>query len=199
MVHPFADERRRCTRVLDPKGITGWSEQIKWNPVRGCEDLDEAMERGKALATGGKVVQSGTGNLEFFTNMAASVIAAWLDAAAMRKTTRCGTFCGRPSDFEDPEPHELLETRGPRCNFGRVAGSIRGLTQSRSDQTVGSLSMTISETLAPLRSPKVLDLLCPAADDEQFDVYDYLRSRKTLYVLSKSGGGAIAPEWGWIC
>ena len=178
--------------VFDPKGITGWSEQVKWNPVGGCEDLDEAMERGKALATGGKIVQSGSGNLEFFTNMAASVIAAWLHAAAVREDGSMRDVLRWASDFEDPEPFELLNTSADAVSAG-WPDQLRGLTQSKSDQTVGSLSMTISETLAPLRSPKVLDLLCPSAEDEQFDVYDYLRSRKTLYVLSKSGGGAIAP------
>lgn len=180
--------------VFDPKGITGWSDQIKWNPVEGCEDLDEAMERGKALATGGKIVQtgSGSGNLEFFTNMAATVLASWLHAAAMADDGSMRDVLRWASNFEDDEPFELLNASSDAVSAG-WPDQFRSLTQSSSDQTVGSLKMTIAETLAPLRSPAVLEQLCPGPDDEQFDVYEYLKSRKTLYVLSKTGGAAIAP------
>lgn len=178
--------------VFDPKGITGWPEQIKWNPVGGCDDLEEAMERGKALATGGKVIHQGAGNLEFFTNMAAAVIAAWLHAAAVREEGSMRDVLRWASDFEDPEPYEVLNTSEEAVAAG-WPDQLRSLTRSESEQTVGSLKMTVAETFAPLRSPKVLELLCPSADEDQFDVYAFLRSRKTLYVMSKSGGGAIAP------
>lgn len=92
------------------------------------------------------------------------------------------------SDFEDPEAYEILTTSEDAVAAG-WPDQLRSVTQSKSDQTVGSLMMTLSETLMPLRSPKVLEMLCPAPGEKQFDVYEFLRSRKTLYVLSKSGEG----------
>lgn len=178
--------------VFDPKGITGWPEQTKWNPVTGCEDLDEAMERGKALATGGRVLQSGSGNIEFFTNLAASTLAAWLHAAAVREGGSMRDVLRWASDFSNDEAYDILTTSEDAVAAG-WPDQLRSMTQSKSDQTVGSLMMTLSETLMPLRSPKVLEMLCPSPDEQQFDIYEFLRSRKTLYVLSKSGGGAIAP------
>ena len=133
------------------------------------------MERGKALATGGRVLQSGSGNIEFFTNLAASTLAAWLHAAAVREGGSMRDVLRWASDFSNDEAYDILTTSEDAVAAG-WPDQLRSMTQSKSDQTVGSLLMTLSETLMPLRSPKVLEMLCPSPDEQQFDIYEFLRS-----------------------
>jgi type IV secretion system protein VirD4 len=210
-----ATQRARVGQVLvlDTGGITGWpdADALRWNPVKGCTDPDEALERGRAWAAGdpGK---SGGKNSEWFNARAGEVLAYFLHAAAlkggsMRDVVRWA------ADFDDDEPITLLRGGGPTPVPGAEDGDapvkgaarkvldvdtsgwadlLKARTQSRAGETTDSLRMTLSGLLAPLTSPRVLALLCPP-DGEEFDVVDFLSGRNTLYLLSGKGSGNVAP------
>lgn len=90
--------------VFDPKGITGWPDQTKWNPVGGCEDLDEAMERGKALATGVGLCSQGQ---ETSNSSPTLLLRRWLRGCMRQRcarAVRCATCCGGPVILKIPRP-----------------------------------------------------------------------------------------------
>ena len=198
--------------VLDTGGITGWPDQLRWNPVKGCADPDEALERGRAWAAGdpGK---SGGKNGEWFSARAGEVLAYFLHAAAIKPGGSMRDVVRWAADFDDDEPVALLRA-GVRAPIDEAdddaaavsvatpkaddldtsgwADLLQARTQSRAGETTDSLRMTLSGLLAPLTSPRVLALLCPP-EGEEFDVVDFLTGRNTLYLLSGKGSGNVAP------
>lgn len=199
-------------RVLDTAGVTGWPDELRWNPVKGCTDPDEALERGRAWAAGdpGK---AGGKNSEWFNARAGEVLAYLLHAAALKPGGTMRDVMRWATDFDDDEPVELLRNGGPALfkdpddiatEVGAVgqefvnadtsgwADLLKARTQSRAGETTDSLRMTLSGLLAPLTSPRVLALLCPP-DGQEFNVTDFLNSRGTLYLLSGKGAGNVAP------
>ena len=199
--------------VLDTGGITGWPDELRWNPVKGCTDPDEALERGRAWAAGdpGK---SGGKNSEWFNARAGEVLAYFLHAAALKPGGSMRDVVRWAADFDDDEPITLLRGGGPApvasadqdddaavtaatlktvdLDTSGWADLLKARTQSRAGETTDSLRMTLSGLLAPLTSPKVLTLLCPPEGDE-FDVTAYLSGRNTIYLLSGKGSGNVAP------
>lgn len=179
--------------TFDPVGLAGLKEQIRYSPPAGCEeDLDEALKRGAALASGGRKVGSSSGNMEFFDDNAGTVLSMYLHAAARKPGGTMRDVFRWTSDFNDETPMRILNESELAVSVG-WPDTLAGLTRSGADQTVGSLQMTLLRTLRPLMSPKVMELVCPEKGETTFDVDAFLNSTGTLYVLSETGPGSVAP------
>ncbi|UTT61322.1 type IV secretory system conjugative DNA transfer family protein [Cellulosimicrobium cellulans] len=209
--------------VLDFSGITGWPEGFQWDPVVGCADPEEALERGRAWASADPGKGRG-GNAEWFSARAGEVLAYLLHAAALKPGGNVLDVVRWAADFTDNEPITVLRDQGtstldadPReavaadavaaedvepvtmADFGTHtwADLLQARTQSGADDTSGSLQMTLSGVLAPLTSPKVLQAMCPGTDKDGkskgFDVEAFLDGRNTLYLLSGKGSANVAP------
>jgi len=176
--------------AMDPSDVAGWPHPLRWNPVLGCLDPDEALERGRAWAAGdpGKV---GGKNSEWFNARAGEVLAYLLHAAALKPEGSMRDVMRWSADFADDEPVRLL-TDSPHAEQVGWADLLKARTQSRAGETTDSLRMTLSGLLAPLTSPRVLEAVCPPAGEE-FDVEDFLSGPNTLYLLSGHGAGNVAP------
>lgn len=178
--------------AFDPSGVAGLQEWIRWSPVHGCEeDLDEALKRGAALASGGRAMES-TGNMQFFDDLAGMMMAAYLHAAARKNGGSMRDVMRWASDFANKEPFRIL-SESPLAVSAGWPEMLSGNTTSKADQTVGSLKMTLLRSLRPLQSPKVMELVCPDRSEPTFDVDAFLNSTGTLYVLSETGQGSVAP------
>ena len=204
--------------VLDFTGLTGWPEGFQWDPVKGCADPEEALERGRAWASADPGKGRG-GNAEWFSARAGEVLAYLLHAAALKPCGNVLDVVRWAADFSDNEPITVLRDQGtstldadPReviagedvaaedaepvtmADFGTHtwADLLQARTQSGADDTSGSLQMTLSGVLAPLTSPKVLQAMCPPKG-KGFDVEAFLDGRNTLYLLSGKGSANVAP------
>lgn len=177
---------------FDPSGVAGLQEWIRWSPVHGCEeDLDEALKRGAALASGGRAMEN-TGNMQFFDDLAGMMLSMYLHAAARKSNGSMRDVMRWASDFADREPLRLLND-SPLAVSAGWPDLLRGNTDSKAEQTVGSLKMTLMRTLRPLQSPRVMELVCPDRSEATFDVDAFLNSTGTLYVLSETDQGSVAP------
>ena len=67
--------------AFDLEQITGWPHQVLWNPVRGCQDENEALARGKAWARA--TSRGNVKNGDWFADQAAAVLGRLLHAAAL--------------------------------------------------------------------------------------------------------------------
>ena len=104
-----ATRRRAVGRTLafDPQGIAGWPEVLRWDPVAGCQDPEEALDRGKAWAAGGDS-KSGGGNVHWFNERAGEVLGYLLHAAAVKAGGSMRDVLAWASNFDDDEPANLL-------------------------------------------------------------------------------------------
>ncbi|MCL3863031.1 TraM recognition domain-containing protein [Actinotalea sp. K2] len=177
-------------QAMDPAEVAGWPDRLRWNPVRGCQDPDEALERGRAWAAGDPG-RSGGKNSEWFNARAGEVLAYFLHAAALKPGGSMRDVMRWAADFEDEEPIRLL-TESPYAEQVGWADLLKARTRSRAGETTDSLRMTLSGLLAPLTSPRVLEAVCPVAEDE-FDVAQFLSGPNTIYLLSGRGAGNVAP------
>lgn len=176
-------------RAFDLMDVAHWPDQVRWDPVAGCEDPEEAMRRGKAWAAGGAT--DGARGAQFFNERAGEVLGYYLHAAAVKAGGSLREVVRWGKNFEDEEPLLLLESSGA-VRDAQWAGALRTLTQSGAGETVGSLAMTLAGLLSPLQSPRVLELLCPGPGD-RLNVRDFLGGRNTLYLMSGSGESPLNP------
>lgn len=97
--------------VLDFSGITGWPEGFQWDPVAGCADPEEALERGRAWASADPGKGRG-GNAEWFSARAGEVLAYLLHAAALKPNGSVLDVVRWAADFTDNEPITVLRDQG---------------------------------------------------------------------------------------
>lgn len=186
-----ARQRRGDVVAFDPMNIANWPHTPKWDPIAGCEDPEEALDRAKAWAAGASKGGAGAGNAAWFQERAAEVLAYYMHAAAVKDGGNLRDVVAWAGDFSKPEPFNLLDTSPVVKNAG-WSDQLRSRIQSGAPETIGSLQMTLSGLLAPLASPRTLEQLCPPVGD-RFDITTFLSGANTLYLLTGKGGLTVAP------
>ena len=172
--------------AFDLEQITGWPHQVLWNPVRGCQDENEALARGKAWARA--TSRGNVKNGDWFADQAAAVLGRLLHAAALEgKDLR--DVMRWASDFTDAEPVEILRRNGATESF---ITRLVDLRSSRAGEAVDGIKMTLQGLFEPLASSRVLSLLVPG-DRTAFDAQDFLAGRNTLYVIADGDASPLAP------
>ncbi|MEU4806412.1 TraM recognition domain-containing protein [Actinosynnema sp. NPDC023587] len=172
--------------VFDPENVTGWPEPMRWNPVKGCQDPEEAIRRARELVAARPM--DGASNVGFFTDSAARVLRAWLHAAALSGKTMRDVLVWA-SRWTDDEPAAILRQSPTSAHWAHI---LRDLTTNTAGEMLGGIAQTLNLVLDPLNSPRLLDACSPRAGRE-FDVDVFLRSRGTLYIISEGGVGSAGP------
>lgn len=187
----LARARKGPVGVFDPEDVAEMpvSQQVRWDPVAGCQDPDVAIARGRAWAAAAPM--KGTTNGDWFADRAATILASLLHAAALdgRTMRDVARWAARLTTSEEPV---TILTHHPAAEPG-WAQKLAGQIHSRSDTTAGSIETTLSGLLDPLASPRVMDSVCPGPGDVVLDVARLFRGRGTLYLLSRGGDGSAAP------
>ncbi|SDD86628.1 type IV secretory system conjugative DNA transfer family protein [Glycomyces harbinensis] len=175
-------ELRRDTgpvAVLDVSD-TEWPYPLRWSPVAGCEDYDQARRRANVMVTVGRSGGDST-NAGYFHNNAVNLLAGWLHIAALEGRTM-DDVVRWAMDPGDNEPIELL-----RANPGTVpgvAGNLFSLYNGNPDSR-GDLFNTVQTAVTPLLSAKAKRLFsCHPADS--IDIEQFLRESGTMYLLAPS-------------
>jgi type IV secretion system protein VirD4 len=79
---PREQSTGRPTLVFDPLGYCNWSGNIRWSPIRGCEQPEVAMRRADGLIDGAKL-DAGVSNGGFFKAAGSILIRLALHACAL--------------------------------------------------------------------------------------------------------------------
>lgn len=172
--------------VFDLQDMTNWPGQVRWSPVDGCEDPDEALARGKAWA--GAQPMNGVKGGDWFNSKASAILGRYLHAAALDGKTMLDVLRWA-NDFTNTEPLEILQKKSRGHGF---AERLEALTTSRAGETVDSIQETLAGLLEPLSSPKAMHTLTPAPG-QGFDVETFLNSNGTLYLLADGETSPVAP------
>ncbi len=179
--------------VFDPQRLTaGLTDSrdvgVRWSPIRGCEDPLTAMIRATGLASSTGLSAGGTESGGFWEGRARATIQALLHAAALDRLPTRVLFEWSLSATAAMDAVGILASHGGAA-LG-WADSLHGMINS-DPRTRDSIWMAVSQAMASLADPKVLDAVSPSPGDE-FDPTTFLANNGTLYLLATGAGAGAA-------
>ena len=166
--------------------LQGLCRALRWSPLLGCEDPDTALRRATAWAEAQPM--DGVQNQSWWTGRAAAVLARLMHAAALEglDVIAVQRWATNPSDAQ---PRTILQDKGP----AGWAGMLEQLGRSGSNETSGSVVMSVNAILSCLDSPRVVATMTPPAE-EHFDIAKFIAAPNTLYLLaSEKAGRTVGP------
>jgi type IV secretory pathway TraG/TraD family ATPase VirD4 len=172
--------------TFDPQGIVHAGQTWWWNPVGVVRDVATANRLATHFI---QEVRGERGDKDFWTSAALDLLTSLLLAAARagRDITEVDAWL---NDTSNPEPVDILATAGDRS----AAASLRGRQQGAPDTREG-IYETARTAVQCLRDDTIMQWVTPggASPRDALDVEAFVRSRDTMYLLSKDGAGAAAP------
>ena len=188
-----ATQTDKTVWVFDPQQIVFAPRTWWWNPLRAVASVEEAHR----LA--GHFVQEvrGTRTKDFWTSAAHDLLTGLLLAAADSGKDLHDVYAWL-NDPTTPEPADLLREHGRVA----AAASLRG-RQLGAAETRDGVYETARTAAQCLRDETIMAWVTPSGGSagsgpdgvplDELDVGDFVRSRQTLYLLSRDGAGAAAP------
>lgn len=181
--------------VFDPQHLTVGLPavhgcDVRWSPIRGCEQPLTAMIRASGLASSTGLSSGGTESGGFWEGKARAALQALLHAAALEKLPTRALFEWSLSPSAAADAVGILASH-PQAAAG-WSDSLDGMISS-DPRTRDSIWMAVAQALACLADPAVLDAVSPETG-EAFDPRDFLTQNGTLYLLATgAGAGASWP------
>ncbi|GAB3862675.1 hypothetical protein GCM10028801_28640 [Nocardioides maradonensis] len=181
--------------VFDPQnlasGLPGVSGSgVRWSPIRGCERPLTAMIRAAGLAATTGLSSGGVESGGFWEGKARTALQSLLHAAAIDGLSTRTLFDWSLSPAAATDAVGILASRSQAA--AGWSDALDGMINA-DPRTRDSIWMAVSQALASLADPDVLDAVSPAAD-EAFDPVAFLRQNGTLYLLATgAGAGASWP------
>ncbi|MDF1605899.1 type IV secretory system conjugative DNA transfer family protein [Nocardioides sp. YIM 152315] len=188
-----ARRARGPVAVFDPQRLTAGlgaveGAAVRWSPIRGCEDPLTAMIRATGLASSTGLTAGGTDSGGFWEGRARAAIQALLHAAALDRPPTRVLFEWSLSATAAMDAVGILAS-----HTGAAPGwadSLRGMIES-DPRTRDSIWMAVSQAMACLADPQVLDAVSPPPGEE-FDPTHFLTNNGTLYLLATGAGASAA-------
>ncbi|MGH7747725.1 MAG: type IV secretory system conjugative DNA transfer family protein, partial [Candidatus Dormibacteria bacterium] len=190
LVHTALVDGDRPLYVLDPTGLSGWPESVRWSPVTGCEDPEVASLRAEAIVFAAPTDPSVRGG-RYWQDSAVSVLRCYLHAAALSGGSM-RTVQRWARRHETAEPLTTLR----RPEYATAEGwedELEGIGRL-AEETRASVFGQLTTSLGFLANPAVLDACCPDPTQPIFDVERFLDERGRLFLLGTSAGQrSMAP------
>lgn len=185
-------DRAEPVLVLDPEGVSGWPDPMRFPLLAGCERPDVAWRRGYHFAAGARPERgpNSASNHEFFVHEAGSVIGALFCAAAIGAGGELDRVWRWGIRWGDEEPVRILRAHG--AEYEAVAAGLATTYATEGPQRSGTLSQ-VRQSLACLASPNVREA-CSGRVGETLDAEEWILGRGRLYVLGRTDTQAsISP------
>jgi len=184
-----ADIRRTETDdhvwVFDPQHITGTERSWWWNPLRGVTDVEEAHRLAGHFI---QEVRAGKDDRDFWTSAALDLLTGLLLAAALSGRDLAEVY----EWLNDPvlsTPAQVLREHDQKAAAASLAGRQHGAPETRDG--VYETARTAAQCL---RDNNIMSWVTPPSRSmAEFDPAAFIRTRQSLYLLSKDGAGAAAP------
>jgi type IV secretory pathway TraG/TraD family ATPase VirD4 len=183
---PRARETGEPVWVFDPQRITGVEREWWWNPLSGVTSVQEAHRLAEHFV---QEVRGDRGDRDFWTSAALDLLTGLLLAVALS---------GRGLDemyewLNDPvlsTPAQVLGERGQKAAAASLSGRQHGAPETRDG--VYETARTAAQCL---RDGEIMAWVSSREGRElsEFDPAAFVRTRESLYLLSKDGAGAAAP------
>ncbi|QKZ20587.1 type IV secretory system conjugative DNA transfer family protein [Streptomyces chartreusis] len=174
--------------VWDPLGISGAQNlnTFRWDPVRGCEARDVAIQRAAYLLYGSRDNAS-SGVDAFFKSTACEVLSRFMHAAALGGKTMMDVYRWS-QNRKDQTATNILQMAGAQ-DWAELLVQRQQVVQGTGD----GIYTTLSNALGWMANPKVAATVLPGPG-EHFDAETFLLNHGTLYMIgSDKPGSAVAP------
>ncbi|MBY8887259.1 TraM recognition domain-containing protein [Streptomyces sp. PTM05] len=173
--------------VLDPTGLSGWPNQVRWPLTAGCERYPIARKRAETLVATTKS-EEGTSNGGYFSLNAKTLITCWLHAAALNKRPVADVLSWA-ADPDNREAVDLLTAKGRHALAEALAGQHAAAEEERS-----ATWRTAQQSFIALYDDKVAEIFAPEGDENIFDIEKFLTEGGTLFLIGEDEeGSALAP------
>jgi type IV secretory pathway TraG/TraD family ATPase VirD4 len=177
--------------AFDPQRIALEEPTWWWNPLSYVTDDVKAAKLAEHFATGSRAGNSRAD--PYFDNAGQDLLAGFLLAAALEglPITKVFTWTTTPGD---DAPVDILRAHGYPQMADAVDGQVNGESRRR-DSVYGTASQMASCLKVRAIAQWVTPLGGNMESDQrpQFDPHAFVRSRDTLYSLSKEGRGTAGP------
>lgn len=170
--------------VLDPQHIAHERQRFYWNILGGRLSMDDCVRLSGAFIS---TVSADDGK-EIWGPAAAELVSNLMLAANLAGKHITDVYTWVMDEGTD-EPGRILEEHGKRT----AGASLRSL-QGLPPETRGSVYFTARAGLASLRDDEIVSWVVPdaAGELEEFIPADFVRTRQTLYMLSKGVKGGTS-------
>ncbi|GAA0950535.1 type IV secretory system conjugative DNA transfer family protein [Virgisporangium aurantiacum] len=182
------EARRAVGRVyvFDPQNWTRWPETLRFSPVLGCDDANDAKKRADYLmGTTGLTVDGENARpvLEAKTTLRHLLHAAALADRTIRDVAR---WAGDPGDREPIDILLRYEAVG-----AAAPGAAAALERTATGETGyrDKVYYFISRAMSMFVAPAIMDA-CAATAAEAFTMSEFVKGRNTLYLLDREGEGS---------
>lgn len=174
--------------VFDPQSVANEEPTWWWNPLSYVTDEVKAARMADHFASGSR--EPGAKTDAYFDPAGQDLLAGLLLAAALENLpiTEVYTWLTRPTATK---PVEILETFG----FTLQARSVEGVINAP-DKQRGGIYGTAQQMASCLTNRQVAKWVTPTGPGDmrsQFDPAKFVRSRETMYSLSREGQGTAGP------
>jgi type IV secretory pathway TraG/TraD family ATPase VirD4 len=174
--------------VFDPQAVALEEPTWWWNPLSYVTDEVRAARLADHFASGSRGPDARTD--AYFDPAGQDLLAGLLLAAALdtRPITQVHTWLTRPAD---DEAVDILRAHG----YAQTADSVGGVVNAPEKQR-GGVYGTALQMASCLTNRQIARWVTPQGDTDprpQFDPAEFVRSRGTLYSLSKEGKGTAGP------
>ncbi|MGP4115366.1 type IV secretory system conjugative DNA transfer family protein [Streptomyces sp. 4N509B] len=172
--------------VLDPAGLSGWPQQLRWPLTSGCERYQTARKRAEILVATTKTSEDTT-NGGYFALNAMTLITCWLHAAALNDRPVADVL-GWAADPDNREAVDLLACRDRHALAELLAGQHAAAPEERSASW-----RTAQQPFVALYDDRIADVFAPNPPDS-FSIEQYLTHGGTLFLIGEDDdNSALAP------
>lgn len=174
--------------VFDPQAVALEEPTWWWNPLSYVTDEVRAARLADHFASGSRGPDAKTD--AYFDPAGQDLLAGLLLAAALdsRPITQVHTWLTRPAD---DEAVDILRAHG----YAQTANAVGGVINAPEKQR-GGVYGTALQMASCLTNHQIGQWVTPQGEGDsrpQFDPADFVRSKGTLYSLSKEGKGTAGP------
>lgn len=180
--------KRGPVTLFDPQGLTGQETQIKWSPLKGCENQRVANQRANSLVKASGL--GGSSENAVWQQPAIEILQSLLHAAALSRGTVADVYRWASNPAAAMQAVDELKNSRDAKDWGlALEGIIDGDPRMRDNKWFG-----VGAALSGLAVPEFREAMTPAQWDQQFDIDDFLDNSGTLYIVgNESGGSSVGP------
>jgi type IV secretory pathway TraG/TraD family ATPase VirD4 len=174
--------------VFDPQRIVDEPATWWWDPLTYVTDEVKASVMADVFALASR--DPGARTDAYFDSAATDLLAGLLLAAALDRRPITDVYLWL-TDPTDDEPAAILRRGGYPLSAAAVAGVVNAPEKQR-----GGVYGTAQQIASFLTNREAVRWVTPAGPGDrrpQFDPHDFVRTRGTLYSLSKEGRGSAGP------
>jgi type IV secretory pathway TraG/TraD family ATPase VirD4 len=172
--------------VFDPQNFTKWPQMVRFSPILGCDDMDDAKKRADYLFhTTGLTLEGGETRaiIEAKTTLRYLLHAAAVADKTIRDVARWA------ENLTDREPIDIL--RRYEAVGAAAPGTAAALekTAARDPEHREKVAYFTSRAMYMFVNPRVMEA-CSATSSEALLMGEFVKGRNTLYLLDREGEGS---------